>query len=286
MLPDQVSERAVRTSVLRASFENKGYGTVLTDKYHTAPIKIAKSFPLEQQLGIIIMDVSPGLLEGDRYELDWSAGEDAHAYITNQSYTKVHPCSEEGGSSMSQTFTLHPGSIIEHMPEPVMLYKEASFHNETLVYLKAGAIWMQADVVCPGRTLRNEIFQYRGFRNSLSVYYEDELVFTQRQRVEPDIQQLNAPGSWEEMTHSGAFYVFSDKLTSAHLDAVIEKLNQLPETFGHHTVVAGASKTHKFGIAVLAASTAAWPLQQALRLIWEAVRQALLGKQALSFLKM
>ncbi|GGG84051.1 hypothetical protein GCM10010918_47270 [Paenibacillus radicis (ex Gao et al. 2016)] len=273
-----------QTSVLRASFANGGAGTFVTDKYHTAPIKIAKAFPLEGQLGVIVMDVSPGLLNGDRYEFDWRACASTYTFITNQSYTKVHPSEEEGGSSMLQSFVLDEDAVIEHMPEPIMLYQSARLDNETRVTLAPGAVWMQADVLCPGRTLRNEVFRYRELRNSLTVYYGEELIFVQRQRVKPEEQMLSASGCWEGQTHWATFYLFSDRVNGTLLEVLQTVLDHLPP-FQQHTVLAGATLTYRHGIAVSAASTAAWPLQQTMRLLWQAARMSLLGKPPLSFLK-
>ncbi|MFF2480461.1 urease accessory protein UreD [Paenibacillus sp. NPDC058071] len=258
--------------------------TTLAEKYHTAPIKIAKAFPLASELGVIVMDVSPGLLEGDRYDFSWHAEAGSSAFITNQSYTKIHPCLPEGGASMRQTFELGEGAVIEHMPEPIMLYKDARFSGETIVRLSPGAVWMQAEVLCPGRTLRGEQFQYRELRSSLSVYYEDELIFAQRQLIDPVRQRLAVPGCWEEMTHTATFYLFSDRNFAVLLDAVKERLESLP-SFGPHRVAAGASATFRHGIAVVAASTAAWPLQQAMRLVWDVSRQVALGRQPSAFLR-
>ncbi|RCW42542.1 urease accessory protein UreD [Paenibacillus prosopidis] len=273
-----------RTSVLRTSFASRGGQTIVNHKYHTAPIKIAKAFPLDGQLGVIVMDVSPGLLDGDRYELEWTSDRDSHVMITNQSYMKVHPSRPGGGSSMYQTFYLEENAVVEHMPEPVMLYKSAAFQNETHVQLLAGAVWMQADVLCPGRTLRGERFDYRCYRNALSVRYGDELIFSQQQRIEPSRQSIHAPGCWDEMTHWATFYVFSDRVNSMHLEQLQQTLDSYAAP-GGHPVVAGASLTHRFGVAVSAASTGAWPLQQLMREIWQTARAGVLGKPPLRFLQ-
>jgi urease accessory protein len=273
-----------RTSVLRTSFASYGGQTIVNQKYHTAPIKVAKAFPLDGQLGVIVMDVSPGLLDGDRYELGWTSGRDSHVMITNQSYTKVHPSMPDGGSSMHQTFYLEENAVVEHMPEPVMLYKSAAFHNDTHVQLQAGAVWMQADVLCPGRTLRGERFEYRCYRNALSVRYGDELIFSQQQRIEPARQSIHAPGCWDEMTHWATFYVFSDRITSMHLEQLQQKLDSFTAPVGH-PVAAGTSLTYRFGVAVSAASTAAWPLQQLMRELWHTARAGVLGRPPLRFLQ-
>ncbi|GLX69437.1 urease accessory protein UreD [Paenibacillus glycanilyticus] len=286
MTTNSTEKRAVRTSVLRASFLYADGATRLTDKYHTSPIKIAKSFPLKDQLAVIVMDASPGLLEGDCYELDWQAREFSHAYITNQSYMKVHPSStseEAMGSSISQTFRLGDNAIIEHMPEPVMLYKDAKLHSTTSVHLGPGSVWMQAEVICPGRTLRNEQFQYAELRSSLSVYYGDELIFAQRQRVVPGQHQLAAPGCWGEMTHMASFCLFTDQLTSSQIGLIKQLVDDLPAT-GDHQVVVGISETERYGLVAVAASTAAWPLQEAMRYLWNHARNIVLRKESVYFM--
>ena len=97
------------------------------------------------------MDVSPGLLAGDRYELDWKVGADAHLYVTNQSFTKVHPCLElSKGASLSQRFELAPGAIVESMPEPIMLFRDDLVINDTEVKLALGSVWLQAEVLVSG----------------------------------------------------------------------------------------------------------------------------------------
>jgi urease accessory protein len=274
----------MRTSVLRAAFASSREQTYIENKFHTAPIKIAKAFPLDGQLGVIVMDVSPGLLDGDRYELGWTSGPATHVMITNQSYTKVHPSTTSRGSSMQQTFTLEENAVIEHMPEPVMLYKDAAFRNETTVRLKGGSAWLQAEVLCPGRTLRGERFDYRAYSNALAVHYGEELIFSQRQRIEPAKQTISAPGCWDEMTHWATFYMFSDLVGSAHLEQLQETLDSYDAPAGHK-ILAGASMTHRYGVAVSAASTAAWPLQQLMQELWRTARKGLLGKPPLRFLQ-
>lgn len=271
------SEKGRRISQLRAVFEKRERGTIITSKYHTAPIKIAKAFPLGGPVGVIVMDVSPGLLAGDQYELYWKAEDEAHAYITNQSFTKVHPAHEDhGGSAMIQCFELGKGAIVESMPEPTMLYRDAEFTMHTEVRLAEGAIWMGAEVLCPGRALRGELFAYRFFRSKFNVYYKDELIYAQNQFIEPLAQRLTVRGCFAGMTHTGVFYAFSDRLQAAHAEAIRTVLSELP-LLEEHPIEWGVSMTYKYGIAVMMASTAAWALQEALSIAWAKAREVVLG---------
>ncbi|MFS0727436.1 urease accessory protein UreD [Paenibacillus sp. 1P07SE] len=272
-----------RAAELRARFADRAGRTVLAEKYHIAPIKIAKTFELEHQLGAIVMDVSPGLLSGDHYELTWTAGKDTRLYLTNQSYTKVHPCEDGGQASMRQQFQLEAGAVVESMMEPIMLYKDAAFRNETEVHMSRGSVWMQAEVLCPGRTLRGELFDYRWLDNGLKVWYEQELIFAQRQRIEPSSQQLRVAGAWGETTHIGTFFAFAEGVSTRHVDAVRHVLEELPQR--DEALHFGVTLTHRHGLAVLVTGRAAWHLQELLAAAWTAMRRELLGVGPLIFRK-
>ncbi|PWV98468.1 urease accessory protein [Paenibacillus cellulosilyticus] len=270
-------DAALGLTRLQASFEQHGERTVMTRKYHTAPLKIAKAFPQGAGLGVIVMDVSPGLLDGDQYELEWHCGRGSRLYVTNQSYTKVHPAGGKGGASLRQSFVLEEDAIVEHMPEPVMLYRQAALRSETEVRLAPGSLWIQGDVWCPGRTLRGETFMYDRFDSRLTVRYGDELIASQRQLIEPAIQRLQVQGSWGNATHIGTLFAFGDRIKAQHVEAIREALDSLPDR-SEYKLVVGASLTHRCGLAVMAAGTAAWPLQEALRGAWSALRSSLLGE--------
>ncbi|PZD94184.1 urease accessory protein UreD [Paenibacillus sambharensis] len=269
----QREEKVSRTSFLRAEFDQQGGKTVMTGKYQTAPVKIAKTFDYSGELAAIVMDASPGMLEGDIYQFDWRAGPGTSVYVTNQSYTKVHPCKEGAGAVMQQRFKVEEGALMQSMMEPIMLYRGAALMNESEVQLGNGAVWMQAEVLSPGRLLRGESFVYRKLDNRLKVYHGDELIFYQRQLIEPGLQQLKAPGSWEEQTHLGTLYAFSDRINAGWLETVRAALEELPEEAGAHAVLAGASLTSKHGLGVLAAGRTAWQLQRTLQAVWTALRQ-------------
>ncbi len=72
----------------------------------------------------------------------------------------------------------------------------------------AGASLAMAEIVCPGRSLRGELFQYRLYDNRLTVFYEDEMIYYNRQRMEPGEHCLQSPGLFAEHTHYGSFFVF------------------------------------------------------------------------------
>lgn len=279
--PAASADSSKRQALLRASFVRAGDRTVMADKFQSAPIKIAKAFPLNDSLAVMVMDVSPGMLEEDSYDMEWKAGPGTSLYVTNQSYMKVHPCPGGGKAALRQTFLLGEGAFVQHMPEPVMLYRDAALDNATVIRLAQGAAWMQAEVVCPGRTFRGELFRYRELRSRLTVYAGEELIFSQHQRVQPALRQLDVPGAWEDATHWGTLVVFSEQIKAEHAEVLREELYRLKHTPGRE-VLYGVTLTYKHGLAVSAAGKAAWPLQAFLRHAAQATRQIVFGKEPLT----
>jgi len=259
---------------LNVSAVCRGGRTVLDGQFCTSPIKIAKTFPEGKSLCIMLMDASPGMLSGDRYELQWTAGEGAHLCLTNQGFTKVHPCAPGPGASTESRYRLAAGACIETMMKPIMLYKDASYTNRTEVELERGAVWMQGEVLSPGRLLRGESFVYEQLDNRISVYYEGELIHHQRQLIRPSGQQIAAKGAWDTYSHLGSFLVCSDRVDAALLESVRVVLDRLP--FTKDQLYAGAAMTYRHGLIVTAAGSSSWIVQHMIKEVWDEVRKTLL----------
>jgi urease accessory protein len=118
---------------------------------------------------------------------------------------------------------------------------------------------------------------YDRFDSRLTVRYGETLIASQRQLIEPAAHQLQVQGSWGSVTHIGTLFAFGDRIGSQQVEAVREAIDSLPDRSAYGVAV-GASLTHRYGLAVMAAGTAAWPLQEALRAAWSALRLSLLGE--------
>lgn len=245
----------------------------MTHRYCTSPIKIAKTFPAGRELRVMLMDASPGMLAGDRYELDWEVQAGAHLSVTNQGFTKVHPSQAGQGASSAARYRLGTDARVEAMMNPTMLYKDACFDNRTVVELGQGAVWMQGEVLCPGRALRGEAFEYERLDNRLTVYYDSELIHHQRQLILPGSHRIASPGAWRDYSHIGSFFIFSDRVTPVLLMTVRAVLEASGYT--RERLLTGAALTWRHGLTVMFAASSAWIVQQAMAEVWMAVRMAL-----------
>ncbi|MCD9023074.1 urease accessory protein UreD [Cohnella silvisoli] len=275
-----------RLSELRAVIGLVNGRSELVTRYHSSPLKIAKTFRLDnqswRQLAVVQMDGSPGLLEGDRYVLDWHLQEGTRLYATNQAYTRVHPC-DSGDSRLRQRFRLEPGAVLEWIPEPVMLFRDAKFVAETEVDLAEGAICMLSDIFCPGRMSRGEAFAFRSYDAKVTVRYKGELMHYQRLKWEPAALPLDNAGCFGSFTHIGAFSIFSDRVNA---EAAIKVREMLESKIGEPEGLSwGIARTAKHGLVVQVAGNAAWKLQRLLLAAWDVVRLILLDQPPIRLLK-
>jgi urease accessory protein len=265
------------TAELEATFAYKGNRTELQHKFHKSPLKIAKTFARDdQQLGVCIMDCSPGMMAGDRYRLEWRLLPQSNVFVTNQSYTKVHPSAERPAYQL-QSFHVEKGARLEYKPEPIMLYKDASFLANTEIFLESNAVVFLTDIVCPGRVLRDEVFQYVRYDNRLKVFYENQLIYYNRQFVEPQqanflLDKVKIPegfrrlGGWESYTHQGTLYIFSDHIKREQLATIQDLLEK------HMELHCGVSLTYKYGMVISVMGKSVWEIQQLLDEAWRVMK--------------
>jgi urease accessory protein len=268
------------TGRIDAAFTRAGGRTQLSRKYHQYPLKIAKSFPFDHgQVGVYIMDASPGIMAGDRYELNFELEPDTRVYITNQSYTKVHPArraSEDLVRPSRQTHSIRvaAGAVLEYMPEPVMLYADAHLLSETEISIEQGGTLIYSELMCPGRTHRGELFRYDCFRGKVNVHYGGELIYCARTRIEPPVRPVNRLGAWGAYTHSAALYVFREGIGQGHVETLRAALQRY-DSDGSMSL--GISLAYKHGLILSALGTSVNMLEQLIADAWAEVRRQLLG---------
>lgn len=258
------------TAVLRAVCRRGANGTVLAERYTAAPLKLAKSFRDDTSDGLCLymMDCSPGMLEGDRYEIDMKLEEQTRLVLTNQSFTKIHPA-QQHPSVLRQHFRLAQGAVLEYMPEPSIPYADSRFDGASRFELEQGASLMVADVWTPGRTHRGEQFRFHSVSNRLEVYRGNRLIAWDHYRLEPGRHHYAGPGAMEHYTHNASLWLFDER---AHEQALLERLRALLQQPGRDGLLAAASHTAEQGLVVRMLGRDVWRLQALIQLLWDECR--------------
>lgn len=262
-----------KQAILRALCSSQDGKTELTACYATAPLKVAKPFREEASNGLILymMDVSPGLLEGDHYDIAVTLEQDARLILTNQSFTKVHP-SGQLASIMEQRFTVGPNAVLEYMPEPAIPYAASRFEGVTCFHLEEGAAVMFGDIWTPGRTQRGERFAFHSISNRTEIYRGESLIGWDHLLLKPERDKIGNLGAMEQYTHQASFWLFYE---GGELEVLVDRIRRLLPTGDE--LLAGASLHAHGGLAVRMLGMNVWQLQQLQHRIWAECRSSLWG---------
>lgn len=265
-LPGKRGELKLRVAL------KEGY-TVLKDAYNQVPLKIAKPFYLEPETGeLFIYQMNPagGMVQGDNYHLEIELEAGSRVFLTTQSATKIYRSPDSYAYQVNR-FKLGEGAILEYFPDPVIPFAGSKFIGETEVHLSQGSTAFISEVVTPGRTARDEIFQFDSYHSKTKVYLNGDLIFWDNWRIVPSRQPLHSLGMYEGFTCQGNLFVFSEQVSQDLADKLHESCTSRPE------IMASASLTAKNGIALRLLGNRSVDLEKAIMVCWDIVRLDLLG---------
>lgn len=259
---------------LRLRLGLKNGRTIIKEVYNQVPLKVAKPFYLEPGSGeIFIYQMNPagGMVQGDNYYQTVELEKGAQAFLTTQSATKIYR-SQDSSAGQFNVFKVGEEALLEYFPDPVIPFAGSRFVNETEIHLAAGATAFVAEIVTPGRVRRGETFKYEFYRSKTKAFWEGEIILWDNWLLMPEQKDTRSLGGFEDYTHQGNLFMFSEKVEQNLVDQLHEKLTGLPQ------VLAGASLTVKNGIAIRLLGYRAVDVENAVMIGWDLARQELIGR--------
>ncbi|WAJ26215.1 urease accessory protein UreD [Antarcticirhabdus aurantiaca] len=139
---------------LRLGFSLCGGRSILHDLYRVAPLLVQQALYWDEAMPELpicsIISIGGGILQGDRYKIDISVGEDACAHVTSQSANRVHRM-DANYASQHQTVTLERGSYLEYLPDFTIPYRDSRFINHTDIVISEDATLLYGEMMLVGR---------------------------------------------------------------------------------------------------------------------------------------
>jgi urease accessory protein len=123
--------------------------TFLARKFSTYPFFLATPFHLDRaprgMLTAIMQSSSGGFYEGDRLVLTFDVEAGAEAHITTQGATVAHPMPHGGEARHQVRIRAAAGSLVEYLPDPLILLPTASVRSRVEVVAEVGSTVIVGD---------------------------------------------------------------------------------------------------------------------------------------------
>jgi urease accessory protein len=169
-----------------------------------------------------IVNPCGGLFEGDTAEIEVSAGQGAHLYLTTQAATKIYTA-ERGDVTRQRTrLRVASGAILEYFPLPVIPFAGARYLQEMTMQVEPGGVCLVSEVLAPGRLARGESFAYDMVRSRTEGWLGGQQALFEQVILEPTQRAYAGLGGLDGKCYLATLYV----LTSQPLGAWVPAWNR------------------------------------------------------------
>lgn len=205
----------------------KGERSYLKDTFFTRPFRVANvgQYKRDTDIYLMVMSSSPGLLDGDHYDISINVEGGARLQLQSQAYQRLFNMQE--GASQRTVIALEPGSTFSYVPHPMVPHLNAKFKSHTTVYLQEDCELLLSEIITCGRKHSGEAFQFSYLQNLTEIYHNQKLVLKDNVWLNPQRVPLHTIGQLEGYTHQGTLvYLFTGQTPAS---AYIEDIHRMLE---------------------------------------------------------
>ncbi len=232
-----------RLSIVTGHKNNRSY---LKDVFVSPPFRVVPVGQVKSDSAAYLMIVSssPGILDGDRYELGITVEENARLQLQSQSYQRLFHM--DGEASQQMRIVLEPNSDFSFVAHPIVPHHKSTFKSRTHVTLAEGCGFLMSEIITCGRKHHGEVFRFTHFQNLIEVYEAKRLIFKDNILLQPDRMPVASIGQLEGFTHQGTLVYLNTR--NRQVGELIEHIQALLE--GEEDLEFGISATGQPGFVV------------------------------------
>lgn len=185
--------------------------TILESVYNTPPFKLV-DITGDRDAGkrqLMIMSASPGVLDGDVYNIKVELAEDTSVEIKTQSYQRLFQMKK--GAAQNMDVFMADNSSLSYLPHPVVPHKLSSFSAHNRIFLSANCSLIWGEVLTCGRQLNGETFSFTRYHNKTEIFLKGKLVVKENLFMQPATMHIAAMGQMEGYTHQASFIYMDEK---------------------------------------------------------------------------
>lgn len=201
-----------KNAYLRLRFERRPERSILAVMERRAPLIVQKALYCDEGMHdlpvVFIISNAGGILQGDRYTMDFDVGPGACGHVTTQAATKIHEM-DANHAVQTQEITLEDGAYLEYLPEAVIPFARSRFLTRTRVRIAPTATMLYAETLMGGRKHYGdgELFRFDLFSSTVAAERPDGTsLFVEKFVIEPARSPVPRPGVM------GEFDVFGNVL--------------------------------------------------------------------------
>lgn len=270
-------------SQLLLSTKRNSQGKTQLDRLFVSPPFKVLSVPLiddawQSGLNLIQMSASPGILAGDKLQIELDLAENTALTLGTQAFTRVQSMRETASAEQFTRIRLARQSRLFYLPHPLVLHKESAFMQRTEIEMAEQSQLIYGEIVAIGRVLNGERFAFRQFLSSLQIVHQNRPLVIDKIHWQPSKMDLTALSQMEDFSHQGSLLFLDLAKSELEIKAILQALYQqfgepLEQTSGELAMLFGISQLHRQGLMVRVLAHRAEQIEQLFKQIGQHLKQ-------------
>ena len=184
--------------------------TRLKQVYATPPFKVADitEDKTTNQLHLMLMSSSPGILDDDEYHVKIDVEEHGHLQLHTQSYQRLFQMKK--GAQQYMQVNVQQEACFTYIPHPVVPHKNSIFTSHNTIHLQPNSRLLWGEILTCGRAQNGEQFHFSKYHNITDVFVNNRLFIRENLLVQPAMVNVQALGQWEGYTHQASLIYVND----------------------------------------------------------------------------
>jgi urease accessory protein len=182
--------------------------TIISDCFFTSPCKVAKPFYRDDgYTEIMVMNASPGILAGDKYDIHFDMADNTKTLVSEQSYRKLFNTGDDF-SQQNMKIQVGENAAMYYVPYPVIPFAGSRFRCRTEIDLHPSSKFIYGDILTCGRLGMGEQFAFTEFSSRTSVTVDGKTVFLDNNRLIGGEADFSGIGFFEGYSCQGIFFIY------------------------------------------------------------------------------
>jgi urease accessory protein len=181
----------------------KGY-PYLKKSFFTTPFKVMNitEDKAGKQLHLMLMSSSPGILDGDEYNIKIEVEKDASLQLHTQAYQRLF--NMKLGAVQQMNVHLADGASFTYLPHPSVPHEQSIFTSRNNFYLGNNCQMIFGEILTCGRKLNGELFLFSRYHSVTNIYINNKLMIKENLLMQPALVNVHAIGQLEGFTHQAS----------------------------------------------------------------------------------
>ena len=184
--------------------------TYLKKSYCTTPLKVININEDKQAhaLQLMLMSSSPGILDGDEYDLNIDLEVNSSLQLHTQSYQRLFTMQQNARQKME--IRLGKNVTFYFIPHPVVPHGKADFTARNKIYLRENCTLIFGEIITCGRKLNGEVFLFTKYHTKTEIFINNRLVIKENLLMQPSLIDLNGIGQLQGFTHQASLIYLNE----------------------------------------------------------------------------